>query len=260
MKNDRVPELNDYVVVRITQVMQYGAYAELEEYPGWRGFIHISEVASHWVKNIRSYVKENQLRVAKVIRVYPDKRSVDLSLKRVSGAMAKRKLEALRRAKRGAYLLEMASKIVGEKPDKIVPLLEEMFGDVFGAFENAAIYGKDALRELDIPEAWKDAIVQVASKSIEVPRKWVHGRLEIIVPGPYGAKIIREALLSGLKEAEGQPKAEVKMYVAGVPRYAVEVSSFDYKTAEDLLKRICERVVSEVSSKGGEASWQKVKS
>ncbi len=256
----KAPELNDYVVVKITQVMQYGAYAELEEYPGWRGFIHISEVASHWVKNIRSYVKEGQIRVAKVIRVYPDKKSVDLSLKRVSGAIAKRKMEALRRAKRGRYLLEMAAKLVGGKPEDVASKLEEAFGDVFGAFEAAAIHGMEALKDLDIPEEWKKAILEVGERYIEVPKKKVMAQLEIVVPGPYGAKIIREALLSIYDIVKKHPQAEARVYVAGVPRYNVEVTSYDYKSAESLIKEACESVVERIKKAGGEASWQKVRS
>ena len=255
----KAPELNDYVVVRITQVMQYGAYAELEEYPGWKGFIHISEVASHWVKNIRSYVKEGQIRVAKVIRIYPEKKSVDLSLKRVSGAIAKRKMEALRRAKRGKYLLEIAAKMVGGNPEEVAQKLEETFGDVFGAFESAAIYGMEALKDVDIPEKWKEAILEVSKKYIEVPRKKVMAQLEIVVPGPYGARIIRNALLKIYDMVKNHPQAEAKVYVAGVPRYNVEIVSYDYKTAENIIKEACDSVVEEIRKAGGEASWQKVK-
>jgi len=255
----KAPELNDYVVVKITQVMQYGAYAELEEYPGWKGFIHISEVASHWVKNIRSYVKEGQVRVAKVIRVYPDKKSVDLSLKRVSNAIAKRKMESLRRAKRGKYLLEIAAKQIGRSPEEVIEKLEAEFGDVFGAFESAAIYGEKALEGVDIPAEWKKAIAEVASKYIEVPKKKVMAQMEIVVPGPYGAKIIREALLSIYDKIASHPHAEARVYVAGVPRYNVEVTSYDYKTAEGLIREACDSVVEQIRRAGGEASWEKVK-
>ncbi len=254
----KAPELNDYVVVKITQVMKYGAYAQLEEYPGWKGFIHISEVASHWVKNIRSYVKEGQIRVAKVIRVYPDKKSVDLSLKRVSGAIAKRKMEALRRAKRGKYLLELAAKSVGKDPSSVVEIIEEEFGDVFGAFENAALYGEEAFKGTKIPAEWQRAIIEVAKKYIEIPKKKVSSVITAIVPGPYGAKIIREALM----EAKDLVKAEntsVDIYVAGVPRYAVDVISYDYKNAESVLKEVCDHVVERITKAGGEASWEKVK-
>ncbi len=256
---ERQPELNDYVVVRITQVMQYGAYAELEEYPGWKGFIHISEVASHWVKNIRTYVKEGQIRVAKVIRIYPDKKSVDLSLKRVSGAIAKRKMESLRRAKRGKYLLEMAAEIVGKKANEIIPVLENEFGDIFGAFENAAIYGEAAFEGTDVPPEWQKAIIEIASKYVEIPKKKVMARLNIIVPGPYGARIIRESLLSVYELLKEKPKTDARIYVAGVPHYHIEVTSYDYKIAEEAVREACEAVVNRINKSGGEASWEKVK-
>ena len=252
------PELNDYVVVKITEVMKYGAYAELEEYPGWKGFIHISEVASHWVKNIRSYVKEGQIRVAKVIRVYPEKKSVDLSLKRVSGAIAKRKMEALRRAKRGKYLLELASKKIGKSYEEVVPLLEEEFGDIFGAFENAALYGEEAFKGSKIPEEWRKAILEVAKKYIEVPKKKVASVVTAIVPGPFGARVLRD-VLTRAKQSITNENTSVNIYVAGVPRYAVEVVSYDYKTAESVLRQVCDQIVEEIRQKGGEASWEKVK-
>ena len=254
----KAPELNDYVVVRITQVMKYGAYAELEEYPGWKGFIHISEVASHWVKNIRSYVKEGQIRVAKVIRIYPDKKSVDLSLKRVSGAIAKRKMEALRRAKRGKYLLELAAKKIGKDPSEIMDLLEEEFGDVFGAFENAALYGEEAFKDTRVPEEWRKAILEIAKKYIEIPRKKVSSIVTAIVPGPFGARILRETLLEAKELVKGE-NTTIDIYVAGVPRYAVDVVSYDYKNAEAVLKKVCDYIVEKVTKAGGEASWEKVK-
>ena len=42
---------------------------------GKEAFIHISEVSSGWVKNIRDYVRENQKIVARVLRVNPKKRA-----------------------------------------------------------------------------------------------------------------------------------------------------------------------------------------
>lgn len=249
------PEVNDYVVVKITHVMQYGAYAELEEYPGWKGFIHISEVASHWVKNIRSHVKEGQIRVAKVLRVYPDKKSVDLSLKRVSNAIAKRKMEAVRRAKRGKHLIELAAKIAGKNPSEVIPLIEEEYGDLFEVFEQAALHGENALDK--IPGEWRAAILTVARKYIEVPRKKVVGGIEAVVPGSKGAVVIRNAFEEAKNVISG---VEVNAYTSGAPRYVVELVAHDYKIAENELKKYCERIVELIKKNGGQASWERLKS
>ncbi len=248
------PEVNDYVVVKITQVMQYGAYAELEEFPGWKGFIHISEVAPHWVKNIRSHVKEGQIRVAKVLRVYPDKKSVDLSLKRVSNAMAKRKMEAVRRAKRGKHLMELAAKISGRDPSEIIPLIEEEYGDLFEVFEQAALHGEKALEK--IPEEWRAAILSVANKYIEVPRKKVMGEVEAVVPGPRGAQLLRKAFEEAKELVKG---VEVSVYTSGAPKYIVELVAHDYKVAEGELKKYCDKVVERIEKYGGRALWRRLK-
>lgn len=47
---------------------QNGVYVDLDEYEGREGFIFIGELASGWVKNIRSVVREGQRIVCKVIK------------------------------------------------------------------------------------------------------------------------------------------------------------------------------------------------
>ena len=81
---DTWPELGEFLVCTIGSVKQNGVYVDLDGYPGREGFIFIGEVASGWVKNIRSIVREGQRVVAKVIKVKKDKRSVELSIKSVS--------------------------------------------------------------------------------------------------------------------------------------------------------------------------------
>ena len=64
---DTWPELGEFLVCTIGSVKQNGVYVDLDGYPGREGFIFIGEVASGWVKNIRSIVREGQRVVAKVI-------------------------------------------------------------------------------------------------------------------------------------------------------------------------------------------------
>ena len=67
------PSEGELVVALVREVKQNGAYVDLEEYEGIEGFIFIGEIASGWVKNIRSIVREGQRVVAKVIKVKKDK-------------------------------------------------------------------------------------------------------------------------------------------------------------------------------------------
>ncbi|HVO36618.1 MAG TPA: S1 RNA-binding domain-containing protein, partial [Candidatus Acidoferrum sp.] len=62
------PEPGDLVIATIQSVTDYGAYAKLDEYDK-QGLLHISEISSSWVRNIRDFVRENQKIVLKVLRV-----------------------------------------------------------------------------------------------------------------------------------------------------------------------------------------------
>ena len=77
------PEPGDLVIATIVTVTDYGAYATLDEY-NKRGLLHVSEISSSWIRNIRDFVRENQKMVLKVLRVAPDKGHIDLSLRRVT--------------------------------------------------------------------------------------------------------------------------------------------------------------------------------
>ena len=64
---------------KVTGITKFGAFVEL---PGGRtGMVHISEVASTFVKEIRDYVTENQTNKVKILNINEDGK-ISLSMKR----------------------------------------------------------------------------------------------------------------------------------------------------------------------------------
>jgi translation initiation factor 2 alpha subunit (eIF-2alpha) len=53
-----LPEPGELVVSTVKKIAPYGAYVALDEFNDTEGLLHISEISSRWVKNIRDHVRE----------------------------------------------------------------------------------------------------------------------------------------------------------------------------------------------------------
>lgn len=248
------PDEGDLVVGTVHKVLNYGAFARLEEYEGKEAFIHISEVSSGWVKNIRDYVRENQKIVARVLRVNPKKGHVDVSLKRIREDQRTRKMQQWKIEQKAEKLLEFSAKRLDKDMETAYeevgyPLMEE-FGDLYGAFETAAEEGVSALDESAITDEWAEAITEVAKKNISPPEVHITGYVDLKSYAPEGVEVIKKAL-SAIDEGE------ITIQCVGAPRYRLMVKSSDYITAETMLKEAAEKAIALVEEEGGEGSFHR---
>lgn len=76
-------EVGSIVEGKVTGITNFGAFVELPD--GKTGMVHISEVASTYVKEIRDYIQENQMVKVKVLSISEDGK-VSLSVKRADPA------------------------------------------------------------------------------------------------------------------------------------------------------------------------------
>ncbi|HQT44897.1 MAG TPA: S1 RNA-binding domain-containing protein, partial [Candidatus Micrarchaeota archaeon] len=100
MGENDMPEQDELVLATIKKIMPYGAFCALDEYQNKEAFVHISEVAPRWIKNIHEFLHEGEHVVAKVYNLILEKNQIDLSLKRVTPSEKKAKLEMVKRTRR----------------------------------------------------------------------------------------------------------------------------------------------------------------
>src|SRR5215472_18294836 len=118
------PEVGDLVVATVNKVEDYGAYVKLDEYAGIEGLVHISEISTTWVRNIRDHARQGQKLVLKVLRVNPNRNQIDLSLRRVTGREKSEKmLEWKKERKADAILRSAAEKL--KKPEDDADTIKE---------------------------------------------------------------------------------------------------------------------------------------
>jgi translation initiation factor 2 subunit 1 len=258
LKREPFPSEGDLVVCTVTKVYPHGAFARLDEYRDREGYIHISEVASTWIKNIRDFVKEGQKTVAKVLAVDRKKGHIDLSLRRVSDAAKKKKMQEWKRAQKAEKLLEMAATQLGKSLEQAYRevgfVLEEEFGEIYGAFEEISAMGEEALKGIKIPKEWVKPLVKLAQENVSIPKVKIDGYVDLRSREPNGVEIIREALISAKKLDHGEDVSLDISYV-GSPRYRITVVAYDYKTAEEALRKTAEHAINIVTQKGGEGKF-----
>jgi translation initiation factor 2 subunit 1 len=254
LKADDYPEEGELIIGTVQTVKNYGAFVILDEYENKEGFIHITEVATGWIKYIRDFIRERQKVVCKVLRVDKSKGHVDLSLKQVNEHQRREKIQDWKNVQKAKKLLEITAEKLGKTADlcyeEFAYALMEKYGSLYRAFEECAI-NPNILKENGFKGDWVDIITNVALDNIAPPFVKVSGYLEITCPLPDGIIQIQNALL----EAERSEKSELVVQYVGAPKYRIKVNAPDYKTAEEELKKAGERAINYIKTHNGDGRF-----
>ncbi|MCX9014073.1 MAG: translation initiation factor IF-2 subunit alpha [Candidatus Methanoperedens sp.] len=252
MERSGWPDESDFVVCSVIKVTDFGAFVALDEYGGKEGLIHISEVASGWVKYIRDHVREGQKIVCKVLFVDPAKQHIDLSLKDVNEHQRREKIQEWKneqKADKWIHYVAESTKTEKEGLDKLINLFYDKYGNVYSAFEKAMLGGDSALTKIGVSEDIAKMITQVANDNLKKPQVDISGYINLTCPNPDGIEVIRKALIKADEEVGDDIKVDVS-YV-GAPRYRIRVIAPDYKKAESVLKKSSESAIKIVQKAGG---------
>jgi translation initiation factor 2 subunit 1 len=244
-----LPERNELVVCRVTKIYPNSVTAELVEY-GKPGMIHVSEVASRWVRDIREFLKEGQFVVCRVIDVSGGQ--VQLSVKRARTEDKASKMNEFKRENKAEKLLEMAAKQMGRTLEQAYQdvgfSLQDQFGSLTKAFD-FAVRRPELLKEKGIPEAWIGPLMDIARKSSSEKEYQVVATLDMRCYSSDGVERIRKALSGAAKEG-----LEVK-YISA-PRYTIIGRGKNFKETKARVQQAVEAVRKEMAGHKGVCEFQ----
>jgi translation initiation factor 2 subunit 1 len=254
------PSIEELVMCTVTKVFAQGAFVKIDEYGGKEGMVHLSEIASGWVKNIRDHVRENQKVVCKVLGVDSKRQQVDLSIRRVKDGERRWKTQRIKLNQRAEKILEMAANTLGKTLDQAYEeigfTLQERFGDLHSAMESAA---KDSGSIAGIgDEAWTNAISVAAKSSIQSLSYKVTGYVNLSSLAPNGVETIKSAMISA-RDSVRDENTNVEIYYMGAPRYRIEVTAQSYKAAESEMQRAAQLMIEAVTKASGKGEFQRAK-
>jgi len=253
------PDNGDLVIATIESVTDYGAYAKLDEF-NKRGLLHVSEISSSWIRNIRDFVREGQKVVLKVLRVDSEKGHIDLSLRRVTKRERIEKIMSWKKDRKGETLFrEVAVKVnltVDELYQQAGAKIDEKFS-IYEGFEKAVKEGPEALTKIGVPENIAAVFAEVGEDRIHVKMVKIKGILEIKCMKPNGVKIIKETFAA--VKAEKICANFVKFYVIAAPKYSIEARAENYKKAEEILQKAAQSVITKITKAGGQGTFRREK-
>ncbi len=255
------PDVGDFVIATVERITSYGAYVMLDEYDK-EGLLHVSEVASRWVRNIHDYVREGQKVVLKVLRVKPDKGQVDLSRRRVTKRDKKEKIQSWKKDRKAESLLRTGAEKLNisfeEAYEKAGALIENAFGELYTGLEKTAKDGVDVLLNLGIDKEIAVTLEEIAKDKIQISLVNVKGILDLQNPKPKGVLIIKDTLKHA-KEVGESEGADVTVYMVSPPKYRIVISAEDYKSAESVLETATSSALKFISKNGGKGSFTREK-
>lgn len=253
---DIMPEEGELVLATVKKIMPYGAFCTLDEYGNREAFVHISEVAPRWIKNIHEFLREGQHLVAKVHKLVVEKNQIDLTLKGVSESEKKAKMEDSRRSRRSDKLFEVALKIAkSTKAEELSArtLLFQKYGDFGGAFEAIGEQGEAALAGMKIEKGLAAALLEVAAKSAKRARAEITWMMSLTSYSANGVEEVKKIIASAKKPSD----AQLEIHYLGAPHYQMKAVAEDFKKAEKALEQATESMAASAKQLGAHIEVEK---
>jgi translation initiation factor 2 subunit 1 len=172
------------------------------------------------------------------------------------------KIKSWKKERKGDALLYVIAERAGLSKDetyqRVGVALEEEFG-LYEGFEKVVKEGIDFLVKLGISEDLAKVIAQVAEERIRIKTVKARGILEIRCRKPNGVRCIQEAFRNAKKSQEAK-NCKIEFSVIAAPKYRIEVSTDQWKSAEDILEKTSQNVVANITDAGGSGEFKPEKS
>jgi len=247
------PEESDIVICTITSVQYNSVFANLDEYPGKSGIIHISEISPGRIRNIRDYVKEGKKVICKVLRVNEERGHIDLSLRRVNESQKRNKNDELKKEMMAEKIVEFAAKELKLKFEdlyrKVFESVSKEYDYLYPCFEDHVVGNYD-IKRLNLDKKIIAKLDELIKQRIKPPEVFISGSFTLITYAPDGIEVIKKALKPAVRE-------NVTLKYFGAGKYGITFVAEDYKECEEMVEEVTEAVINNMEKLGGEAKFER---
>jgi len=141
-----LPEVGEIVIATVAKIGDHGAYATLDEYNGIQGFLHVSEIAHGWVRNVSKFVKEGEKKVLLVKKIRAGREEIDLSLKQVSREQRKNKLLDVKLFQKGKGIIKNVQEKTKLSDDDIEKLEDKILSKYDSIYDGTVDIARNGIK------------------------------------------------------------------------------------------------------------------
>lgn len=256
-KKKGLPKVGELVICTITKILPHAAFVRLDEYERIDAMLHVSEISSRWVRNIKEHVSEGTKVVCKVLHIDHEKGHVDVSLKRVTNSEKTRKLNEEKIGKKVEKLIEVTAKKIKEDPQKslrtVGSSLIEYFSSLSDFYELTKKEGVDIIDETELDSKWKKELKSAIQEQLDAIKVKMQKSFELRSFESDGVNRIKK-LFKDLEEFSLKKGIKVEFSYVSSPQYMLTFTAKSYKEGEAILKELTDALEKHASKNKIEAT------
>jgi small subunit ribosomal protein S1 len=231
-------DTNDLVEGRITRILDYGAFAEIE--PGIEGLLHVSQLSRSPVEDPRTVVSEGETHLLRVVSVDQKRQRIGLSLKAVTANeqiewMAQREIEEAQRIEEEEAAASAAAFMKEAEEDlDVADAADEVAATASEVAEVAKEVAEEQLAEGDT------ATAAVAEEVAEAAEEVAEAATEIVEEATAAAEEAVAETVETLEEATAEAEATVTEAVEAVEETVDEIAAEVVEETEAVVEAVTE--------------------
>jgi len=230
------PDESEVVLCTVSKVQFHSVFVVLDEYDKLQAMLHISEVAPGRIRNIKDYVKEGKVIVCKVLKVDEKKGHVDVSLRRVSEAQRREKLDLLKQQQKADKIVDFVAKEAKLKPDKLhadIRKATESYDTLYDAF-NAVVAGELNIEDLGLGVKATKVLDETIRLRITPPEVEIKAKISFECHESNGVEIIKKVL----SQAESFDAEHISFHYLGAGAFGLRINGSDWDDVETSFDKI----------------------
>ncbi|KAJ1548071.1 hypothetical protein HK096_005880 [Nowakowskiella sp. JEL0078] len=254
MYENKYPEVDELVMVVVTQLAELGAYVHLLEYNNVEGMILYSELSNRRIRSIQSLVKLGRNEVVVVVKIDKERGYIDLSKRRVKGEDVKKCDEKFKKS-------TLVHGIMRHVAQKMGLDLEQLYIDVGWPLYKAYGHGyeafKVAINDPDTvfdkvnkitPDIQKELLAMIRRRLTPQAIK-IRSDIDVTCFSYEGIDAIKKALTAG--EECSTPEVPIKIKLVAPPLYVLITHSTELSLGIEVMERAINKIDEAITVGGG---------